>query len=72
MSRAGHCYDNAMNESLFATLKTEGAGKQFATRAAARIAIFDYIEVFCNRQRLHSSLSYLSPVNFEQRFDPSS
>ncbi len=71
MSRAGNCYDNAMQESFFATLKTECADKPFPTRAAARTAIFDYIEVFYNRQRLHSSLGYLSPADFEQRFYPS-
>ena len=71
MSRAGNCYDNAMKESFFATLKTECADKPFPTRAAARTAIFDYIEVFYNRQRLHSSLGYLSPADFEQRFYPS-
>jgi transposase InsO family protein len=71
MSRAGNCYDNAMKESFFATLKTECAVEPFPTRAAARTAIFDYIEVFYNRQRLHSSLGYLSPADFEQRFYPS-
>lgn len=71
MSRAGNCYDNAMQESFFATLKTECADKPFPTRAAARTAIFDYIEVFYNRQRLHSALGYLSPADFELRFYPS-
>jgi transposase InsO family protein len=56
MSRPGNCYDNAMKESFFATLKTEYASRPFATRAEARTAIFEYIEVFYNRQRLHSGL----------------
>jgi len=71
MSRAGDCYDNDMKESFFATLKTECAARPFPTRTAARTAIFDCIEVFYNRQRLHSSLGYLSPADFEQRFYPS-
>jgi transposase InsO family protein len=69
MSRPGNCYDNAMKESFFATLKTECASKPFATRAEARTAIFEYIEVFYNRQRLHSGLGYLSPEQFERQFD---
>jgi putative transposase len=65
MSRVGNCYDNAVMESFFGTLKTECATQQFATRAQARTAIFEYIEAWYNRQRLHSSLGYLSPVEFE-------
>jgi transposase InsO family protein len=68
MSATGNCYDNAMKESFFATLKTECASQPFATRAQARTAIFEYIEVFYNRQRLHSALGYLSPEQFEQQF----
>lgn len=68
MSRVGNVYDNAMMESFFSTLKTECAVGQFATRAQARLAIFEYIEVWYNRKRLHSSLGYLSPVIFEQKF----
>jgi transposase InsO family protein len=67
MSRVGDCYDNAAMESFFATLKAECATGQFATRSMARTAIFEYIEVWYNRQRLHSSLGYLSPVEFEQK-----
>ena len=66
MSRAGDCYDNAPKESFWATLKTELLSDMtFATHAHARAAIFDYIEVFYNRQRIHSSLGYVSPEAFE-------
>jgi putative transposase len=66
MSRTGNCYDNAVMESFFATLKGECAVSQFASRAEARSAIFEFIEVWYNRQRLHSSLGFLSPLEFEQ------
>jgi putative transposase len=66
MSRVGNCYDNAVVESFFATLKAECATQSFATRAQARSAIFEYIEGWYNRMRLHSTLGYLSPLNFEQ------
>lgn len=65
MSGAGSCYDNAMMESFFATLKAECADHRFATRAAARQAIFEFIEVWYNRQRRHSALNYLTPAEFE-------
>jgi putative transposase len=66
MSRAGDCYDNAPKESFWATLKKElTIDQEFATKAQARAAIFEYIEVFYNRQRTHSSLGYLSPEQFE-------
>ena len=68
MSRTGNCYDNAVMESFFSTLKTECVTGQFESRVHARRAIFEYIEVWYNRQRLHSSLGYLSPVQFEQKF----
>jgi putative transposase len=68
MSGKGNCYDNAVSESFFGTLKTELVyPTRFRTRAEARAAIFDYIEVFYNRQRRHSALGYLSPVEFERR-----
>jgi putative transposase len=67
MSRTGNCYDNAAMESFFATLKGECATQPFPTKTAARSAIFEYIEVWYNRHRLHSSLGYLSPVDFELR-----
>lgn len=69
MSRVGHCYDNAVAESFFGTLKTECVTSQFATHALARTAIFEYIEVWYNRQRLHSTLGYLSPAEFESNLD---
>lgn len=70
MSDAGRCYDNALQESFWGTLKTECADRPFASRAAARRAIFDYIEVWYNRQRRHSALGYLSPCAFERLHRP--
>jgi putative transposase len=68
MSRKANCWDNAVSESFFHTLKTECVNHEnYATRDAARKSIFDYIEVFYNRQRLHSSNGYLSPVEFEMQ-----
>ena len=61
MSGAGNCYDNAMIESFFATLKTECVTALFETRQHARQTIFEYIEVWYNRCRRHSALGYLSP-----------
>ena len=66
MSRKGNCYDNAPVESFFGTLKTEWVfHQQYATRAAARLDIFEYIEIFYNRFRRHSALGYKSPVKYE-------
>lgn len=66
MSRKGNCYDNAVQESFFGTLKTELIyHEHYATRAQARASIFEYIEAFYNRRRLHSSLGYQSPETFE-------
>jgi transposase InsO family protein len=66
MSRKGNCYDNAAMESFWSTIKLELVYRHcFATRAQARTQIFDYIETFYNRQRIHSALGYLSPVDFE-------
>lgn len=68
MSRKGDCWDNAPVESFFATLKRELADRQtFETRAEARSALFEYIEVWYNRQRLHSALGYLTPAKFEDQ-----
>jgi transposase InsO family protein len=66
MSRKGNCYDNAAMESFWSTLKLELVYRRdFQTLAHARSEIFDYIEAFYNRQRSHSALNYLSPVDFE-------
>lgn len=68
MSRPGNCWDNAVVESFFATLKTELLhGHQYLIQQAARTEIFEYLESFYNRSRRHSTLGYLSPVEFEQR-----
>ena len=68
MSRKGNCYDNAAMESFWSTLKEELVHRRsFASRAEAASAIFDYIETFYNRERLHSALGYLSPVEFEKQ-----
>jgi len=69
MSRKGDCWDNAPMESFFHTLKTELTHhKQYQTREEAKRDIFEYIEVFYNRERLHSSLGYKSPLEFEAQF----
>jgi len=65
MSRSGNCYDNAVIESFFSTLKTECADHQFTTKKDARTTLFEYIEIWYNRERLHSTLGYCSPVEFE-------
>ncbi len=66
MSRPGNCYDNAFIESFWSSLKYELVyHRRFATFTEARTAIFEYIETFYNRTRLHSSLAYRSPLNFE-------
>jgi putative transposase len=68
MGSVGDCYDNAMAQSFFATLECELlAGHTFRTHLEARTALFDYIEVFYNRQRRHSALGYQSPDAFERR-----
>ena len=68
MSRKGNCWDNAPVESFFSTLKHELVYRtSFASHDAARAALFQYIEGFYNRRRLHSSLGYLSPVEYERR-----
>jgi putative transposase len=68
MSRKGDCYDNAVAESFFSGLKNELVwGRDFRTRSEARSAIFEWIEVFYNRERLHQTLDYVSPVRYEER-----
>ena len=70
MSRPGMPYDNAVAESFFSTLKLELApGKAFQSREAARLAVFDYIEAFYNRARMHSALGYQSPAQYEERLN---
>ncbi|WP_277508934.1 integrase core domain-containing protein, partial [Ereboglobus sp. PH5-5] len=67
MSRRGNCYDNAQNESFFSTLKIELVYRsRFKSRAQGRATVFEWIEAFYNPRRLHSSLGYLSPVDFEK------
>lgn len=66
MSRKGNCYDNAVAETFFHTLKTELIKREkYKTREEARRSIFEYIEIFYNRKRLHSAIGYLSPVEYE-------
>jgi len=68
MSASGHCYDNAAMESFWSTLKTELIHQRtFDDLPQARLALFEYIEIFYNRQRLHSALGYKSPVEFEEQ-----
>lgn len=68
LSRPGQCWDNAVAESFFSTLKEELIYRgTWPSRAAARRAIFEYVEVFYNRERMHSALGYLSPVHYEAR-----
>lgn len=71
MSRTGDCWDNAVAESFFSTTKRELTHHEsYATREEARRSLFEYIEVFYNRRRLHSTLGYRSPAEFEVRFAP--
>ena len=66
MSGKGDCYDNAMMESFFSSLKTECVNRQaYQSRSEARLSIFEWTLVFYNRQRRHSSLAYISPVAYE-------
>lgn len=71
MSEVGQCWDNAPVESFFGHLKQELGAELFASREQARAEIFEYLEVFYNRVRRHSSLGYLSPAEFERTYDPS-
>ena len=67
MSRVGDCWDNAVAESFFATLKTELIHRRpWPTKAGARSAVHDYIGAFFNPHRRHSSLGYVSPMDFEK------
>jgi putative transposase len=70
MSRKGNCYDNAFVESFFKSLKSELILREvFETEKDLRSAIFEYIETWYNRKRLHSSLGYLSPLEYEKRIN---
>jgi putative transposase len=67
MGRSGNCYDNAFMESFFGTLKREWVHeRRYRTRQEARLSIFEYVEVFYNRQRRHSALGYRSPEQYEK------
>lgn len=69
MSRKGNCWDNSVAESFFGTLKSELIYQhKYESRAQAKAAIFEYIEVYYNRQRKHSTNGYLSPLNYEQKW----
>jgi transposase InsO family protein len=68
MSRKGNCYDNAFVESFFHSLKNELEEKVFKTQEQAKKAIFEYIETWYNNKRLHSSLGYMSPIEYEKQF----
>lgn len=69
MSAAGHCYDNAVAESFFHTLKTECVYfERYQTREEAKASLFEYIELFYNKDRIHSTLGYLSPNQFERSY----
>lgn len=71
MSEVGPCWDNAPVESFFGRLKCEIApSAMFDTREQAKAEIFEYVEVFYNRVRRHSSLGFLSPVEFERTYNP--
>ncbi len=70
MSRKGNCYDNAAIESFWSSLKRELVHRvRFATRAQAKAAVFEWIEIFYNRERLHSALGYKSPLDFETQLN---
>jgi transposase InsO family protein len=69
MSRKGDPWDNAMMESFFGSLKNEWIDKEYATEAQARTELFKYIEMFYNPTRRHSALDYLSPAQYERRYD---
>jgi transposase InsO family protein len=66
MSRRGNCYDNAVMESFFSTVKSE-LGERFESHGDAKMELFDYIEVFYNQRRRHSTLGQISPAEYERR-----
>ena len=67
MSRAGEVWDNSAMESFFSSLKTKRTSRIYRTRDEARADVFDYIETFCNSKRRHSTLGYLSPIQYEEQ-----
>ena len=68
MSRSGNVWDNAAMESFFSSLKTERVDRKvYRSRAEAKADVFDYIERFYNYRRRHSTLGYISPIEFERR-----
>ncbi len=70
MSRKGNCWDNAVAESFFGALKNELIHhEKYRTREQARLSVFDYIEMFYNKRRLHSHLNYTSPEDFEKSLE---
>jgi len=70
MSRKGNCWDNAVAESFFKTLKAECVYQNnFKTKQQAALMIFEYIEIWYNRKRLHSALGYMSPQEFEKQLN---
>ena len=69
MSSTGSCYDNAITESFFGSLKRELVHHcRYQSRSAARSSLFSYIEGFYNRKRIHSAIGYMSPLQFEETF----
>jgi putative transposase len=69
MSRKGNCWDNAVSESFFGNLKCELVHhERFITRQAATAQLFDYIEVFYNRSRIHSAADHFAPAEYEARY----
>jgi transposase InsO family protein len=70
MSRRGQCWDNAVAESFFSVLKMELVdNERYARRQEAKDSVFEYIEVFYNRIRIHSATGYLSPAEYEEKFE---
>jgi putative transposase len=70
MSRSGNCWDNSAMESFFKSLKIERTdNKVYRTRAEAKADVFDYIERFYNSRRRHSTIGYISPIQFEQQME---
>jgi putative transposase len=69
MSGKGNCYDTAATQAFFSSLQDECAHRTFSSHEEARQSLFEFLEVFSHRQRRHSSLGYLRPLAFEQRWE---